>query len=83
MAITTALIAGAVFGLALRQTVGLIASIIQLPGLDLAVPDHTALSRRAESLTVPALPSGCGSLHLLVDSTGLKLCGLNKWLIKK
>ena len=50
LAITTALTLRAVFRLALRQTEGLIASVIQLLGLDLAVPDHTTLSRRAGSL---------------------------------
>src|SRR5215204_6527958 len=52
-AITTALTLKAVFRLALRQTEGLIGSIIGLLGLDLSVPDHTTLSRRAETLEVP------------------------------
>ncbi len=43
LAILTALTLRAVFRLALRQTEGLIGSIIQLLGLDLAVPDHTIL----------------------------------------
>src|SRR5215218_9959126 len=50
LAITTALTLRAVFHLALRQTEGLIGSILALLGLDLAVPDHTTLSRRAETL---------------------------------
>jgi len=41
LAIATALILRAVFQLALRQTEGLIGSIIALLGLDLAVSDHT------------------------------------------
>ena len=53
LAITTALTLRAVFRLALRQTEGLIGSILQLLGLDLAVPDHSTLSRRAETLEVP------------------------------
>ena len=48
LAILTALTLRAVFRLALRQTEGLIGSILRLLGLDLAVPDHTTLSRRAE-----------------------------------
>ncbi len=51
LAIATALTLRAVFRLALRQTEGLIGSIIALLGLDLAVPDHTTLSRRAETWT--------------------------------
>ena len=41
LAITTALTLRAVFRLALRQTEGLIASILRLLGLDLAAPDHS------------------------------------------
>jgi hypothetical protein len=48
VAITTALTLRAVFRLALRQTEGLIGSIVRLLGLALAVPDHSTLSRRAE-----------------------------------
>ncbi len=47
LAILTALTLRAVFGLALRQTEGLIGSVIYLSGFDLAVPDHSTLSRRA------------------------------------
>src|SRR5215217_4670189 len=50
LAILTALTLRAVFRLALRQTEGLIGSILRLLGLDLAVPDHSTLSRRAEAL---------------------------------
>ncbi len=71
------------FRLALRQTEGLIGAIITLPGLDLAVPDHTTLSRRAESLDVVRPRPGSGPVHLLVDNTGLKLCGSGEWLLEK
>ena len=58
---------------------------LQLLGLDLAVPDHSTLSRRAETLAVarPRSGSGAGPLHLLVDSTGLRLCGPGEWLAEK
>jgi Transposase DDE domain len=83
LAITTALTLRAVFRLALRQTEGLIGSILQLLGLDLPVPDHSTLSRRAETLEVPRAKVGDAPVHLLVDSTGLKLCGPGGWLIEK
>jgi Transposase DDE domain len=85
LAILTALTLRAVFRLALRQTEGLIGSIFQLLGLDLAVPDHSTLSRRAETLDVPRPRSspGSGPVHLLVDSTGLRLCGPGEWLAEK
>ena len=90
LAILTALTLRAVFRLAYRQAEGLIASIISLLGLALRVPDHTTLSRRSATLTVPRpQPDNAGAgdgaqpLHLLVDSTGLKLCGAGEWLVEK
>jgi Transposase DDE domain len=83
LAIATVLTLRAVFRLALRQTEGLIGSILQLLGLDLAVPDHSTLSRRAETLEVPRPKAGSQPVHLLVDSTGLRLCGPGEWLEEK
>jgi hypothetical protein len=83
VAIATALTLRSVFRLALRQTEGLIGSIIALLGLDLAVPDHTTLSRRAETLDVFRPRPSSDPVHLLVDSTGLKLCGSGEWLLEK
>jgi hypothetical protein len=83
LAITTALTIRAVFRLALRQTEGLIGSIIHLLGLELPVPDHSTLSRRAEALEVPRSQPGTNPIHLLVDSTGVKLCGASEWLTEK
>jgi hypothetical protein len=84
LAIQTALTLRAVFRLALRQTEGLIGSVLQLLGLDLPVPDHSTLSRRAATLEVPKPhPNARGPVHLLVDSTGLRLGGPGEWLIEK
>jgi hypothetical protein len=59
-------------------------AILRLLGLDLAVPDHSTLSRRAEPLKVPKpYPNSRGPVHLLVDSTGLRLCGAGEWLVEK
>ena len=83
LAILTALTLRAVFRLALRQTEGLICCLIGLLGLALAVPDHSTLSRRAKTLEVPRPRRDGEPLHLLVDSTGLKLCGAGEWLVEK
>jgi len=88
LAILTALTLRAVFRLAYRQAEGLIGSIVGLLGLSLRVPDHTTLSRRAATLEVPRpgnADAGAGSepMQLLVDSTGLKLCGKGEWLLEK
>src|SRR4051812_20959515 len=85
LAILTALTLRAVFRLAYRQTEGLIGSLMRLLGLTLPVPDHTTLSRRAATLEVPRPRSShhADPVHLLVDSTGLKLCGPGEWLVEK
>jgi len=56
---------------------------MQLLQLDLPVPDHTTLSRRARTLAVRIRPQTAGALHVLVDSTGLKLSGPGEWLVEK
>jgi hypothetical protein len=84
LAITTALTLRAVFRLPLRQTAGLIGSVLQLLGLDLPVPDFSTLSRRAQTLELPAPPRATGgAIHLLVDSSGLKLSGPGEWRVEK
>src|SRR4051794_7339706 len=61
LAILTALTLRAVFRLAYRQTEGLIGSGIGLLGVHLALPHHTTLCRRAETLEVPRpKPRGAG-----------------------
>ncbi len=80
LAIATALTLRAVFRLALRQTEGLVGSILHLPGLDPAVPDRSTMSRRARTLELPRTRRGRRPMHLLVDSTGLRLSGPGEWL---
>jgi hypothetical protein len=53
LAIETALTLGLVFGLRLRRAEGFLTSVLLLMGLDLAVPDHTTLSRRANNWRSP------------------------------
>jgi len=83
-AIQTCLTLKALFGLALRQTTGLVASLIELARLDWPVPDFSTLCRRQKGLTVkiPYRPS-TGALHLLIDSTGIKAAGEGEWSTRK
>src|SRR4028119_2349897 len=83
LAILTALTLRAVFRLALRRTEGLIGSILRPLGLELRVPDHSTLSRRADGLPVPRSRQGSKPVHLLVDGTGLRLCGPGEWPSEK
>ena len=52
LAIETSLILRTVFHQPLRQTEGLVGSLLELMRLDLPVPDHSTLSRRSRTLTV-------------------------------
>jgi hypothetical protein len=83
-AIQTCLMLKALFGLPLRQTTGLVASLLKLAKLDWPVPDFSTLCRRQKDLTVtiPCRPS-TGVLHLLIDSTGIKAMGEGEWSARK
>ena len=77
LAIETSLILRTVFNQPLRQTEGLVGSLLELMELDLPVPDHSTLSRRSRTLTMaPPVRTASGPVHLLVDSTGVKLSGM-------
>jgi len=62
--------------------------VLTLMGLDLAVPDHTTLSRRASKRRLPDRwrehqAPGKGHVHVLIDSTGLEIYGAGQWLEEK
>ena len=72
--IETGLAVRFVFHQPLRQTEGLVRSIADVLKIDIAIPDHTTLSRRGGGLTIlPKRIDRTEPLHLLVDSTGLKI----------
>ena len=73
-----------VYGLPLRATRGLLLSVVELLGLALSVPCYTTLSRRRQTLAV-ALPRRRKSepLHLVVDSTGVKIYGEGEWKVRR
>ena len=85
LAIEMSLTLRTVFGLPLRQTEGFVGSLLGMLSLDhLPVPDHSTLSRRAQSLDVaPKATQHRGSIHLIVDSTGLQIVGEGPWAAAK
>ena len=84
-AIETGMMLRLAFHLALRQTEGLMGSIFGLLNVPLSTPDHSTLSRRARKMK--SISNGCilpdGPIHLLIDSTGLKVFGAGEWLQEK
>ena len=85
LAIETCLMLRTAYHLGLRQTQGLMGSIGTLMGLDIRVPDYSTLSRRANGVSIAQVMRQAGSvpIHLVVDSTGLKIFGEGEWLAQK
>lgn len=73
-----------IYHLGLRQTEGLMASIGELLHLEVAIPDYSTLSRRRASLEIelPRTRSG-EALHVVVDSTGVKVFGEGEWKVRQ
>ena len=71
------------FILTLRETEGFAVSLLNLLGLQLPVPCYTTLSRRAAALEVTIRKaSKKGSVHVVIDSTGLKVYGEGEWKVR-
>ena len=72
------------FKLPLRQTAGMVASLLKLAGLDWPVPDFSTLCRRQKTLAVQVpYRRADGPLNLLVESTGIKFLGDGEWQARK
>jgi hypothetical protein len=83
-AIQFCLMIKALYNLPLRQSMGLVQGLLKLGGLNWPAPDYSTLSRRQRTLPVAIPQRSLGNaLHLLVDSTGLKIMGEGEWKRKK
>lgn len=75
-----------IYHLPLRQTIGFIEDLLALQGFsDYCVPNYSTLSRRAKQLPISyaqTLKHKKG-IHLIVDSTGIKVHGEGEWKVKK
>ncbi|PHV11816.1 IS5 family transposase [Chitinimonas sp. BJB300] len=68
------------FNLPLRQSLGMVQSLLQLAGLDWAVPDHSTVCRRQRTMQVQiGYRRSNGALHVPVDSTGIQFLGEGEW----
>lgn len=74
-AIETALTVRSVYHFGLRETEGFLRSVSTLLGFGIRIPDHSTLSRRSRTLApAPLCASGPGGpVHILIDSTALKV----------
>jgi hypothetical protein len=84
MAIQILLTLKAVFKLTYRGLEGFGQSLMQIMKLDLSIPDHSSLSRRARKLEV-VIPcrTRAEPLHIVMDATGLKIYGEGEWKVRQ
>lgn len=81
MAITMMATLQQIYRLPLRATQGMLGSIFQMMGLDLPLPHYTTLARRRRKLQIRiSQVSASEPIHLLVDSTGIKVYGSGEWM---
>jgi len=80
IAIETVLTVRSVFKFPLRGTQGFLESIASIMGLEITIPNYSTLSRRAKNLEViKYVIKSNEPINMIVDSTGLKICGSGEW----
>jgi hypothetical protein len=72
-----------VFHLTNREAEGLVRSVFALMQVALAIPDHSALSRRGRTVQIQLPKRVHGSLHVVMDSSGLKVFGEGEWKVRQ
>jgi hypothetical protein len=73
-----------VFDLRFRQLEGFAESLMELMGQDLEVPSYSQICRRGKKLNVPCCAvRPIGGMHIVMDSTGLKVYGEGEWKVRK
>lgn len=86
IAIQCALTLREIYHLPLRGTEGLVRSLILQLALPLKAPDYTTLCIRQKELRI-SLPKShrksSDGLHIVVDSTGLKIFGEGEWKVRQ
>jgi hypothetical protein len=82
-AIEAMMVVREVFHLTNRATEGLTRSLFQLLRVDLLVPDHSTLSRRGRTVSICLPKRARGPLHLVLDSSGLKVYGEGEWKVRQ
>jgi len=83
LAIQSVLTIREVFHLPNRATEGFVKSLFELMTVTLKVPDHSTLSRRGKTLQIQLPKRAKGKLHLVMDSSGLKIYGEGEWKVRQ
>ena len=84
LAIETVLTLKVLYHQPLRQAEGFAKGILDLMGLNLEVPDYSTLSRRQACLKgVLPVQTSRKAVHVVVDSSGLKVYGEGEWKVRQ
>lgn len=84
--IECALTLRALFKLTLRATEGFIKSLLKMMKLPLKTPDYTTLCKRQKGLEIQIKKQSIRNnegIHLVIDSTGLKVFGEGEWKVRQ
>lgn len=73
------------YRLTLRGTQGMMQSIVRMMGMkELNIPDYSTFSRRSAVLEIALnLQKRGHALHLVIDTTGLKIYGEGEWKVRQ
>lgn len=83
IAIEACLMMRSLFHLKLRQTEGFVNSLFALAGIALQAPDYSTLSRRLAGLDIKLpVKDLADKLHVVIDSTGIKVYGEGEWKVR-
>lgn len=84
-AVETALTLQQVFHLSLRQTEGFVQSVLDKVAAPCKSPDYSTLSLRAKTLSISIRVRKITheNVHVVVDSTGVKIYGEGEWKVRQ
>lgn len=83
ISIRTMLILKQVYRLSLRASQGFMESLIRCLKLPIKAPCYTQVCRRQGAVKLPKLPTLSGSIHMVIDATGLKVFGEGEWKVRQ
>jgi hypothetical protein len=83
VAVQTMLVLKQVYGLDLRRCEGFTQSLLKILGVEIKALSYTQLCRRQASVKLPKLPCLSGPIHMVIDSTGLKVFGEGEWKVRR
>lgn len=82
-AIMTTLLLKQIYRLTLRACEGFVCSLVELLKLKIDVPSYTQISRGQATVHLPKLPTQSNGIHIVIDSSGLKIFGEGEWKVRQ